>query len=557
LAIFGLVSALLLSLAGVAEASTGTSAPTSSQYPIQAVNAARFEPPGFSIDLSQAVALAKATREMQALHAHEHPLQIKPALWVFSPRHWYIQFAFHGKTVAEVDVSASGRVEGVWTGPEAVAPWAHGNYSPDFDLWWVVVPFALLFILPFIDIRRLWRLALLDGAVAGSFLLSYAWFEHGHLETAVWFVYPPLIYLGLRMLWIGVRGGGGTGAVAPLLPYRLLTAGLLLLVGARVALALVSPQLVDVGFASSVGAHRIALGKPLYYADPSHGDTYGPIAYLAYLPFGLAIGWKAHAVYLTMAKAATIVFDLVTILGLVLLGRRLRPGWEGRRLGLVLGWVWAACPLTLLGMIMHTNDGLIAMLSVLSLLLFASPMARGVTLGLATAAKFSPAALVPLYAARNERGVKGSMICLASFAVVVIIAIGLFLPKGGVPEFYHRTIGYQLTRGDIFSPWALYPGLKPLQMVLEGLAVLLAAAVGLIPRRRSLPQVCALAAAVTIAVQLPATHWFYYYVVWFMPFVLVALLGRQPAPAEATVTVPQAAVSSPAYVPGQPIGVEA
>jgi hypothetical protein len=94
-------------------------------------------------------------------------------------------------------------------------------------------------------------------------------------------------------------------------------------------------------------------------------------------------------------------------------------------------------------------------------------------------------------------------------------------------------------------------------MVLEGLAVLLAAAVGLIPRRRSLPQVCALAAAVTIAVQLPATHWFYYYVVWFMPFVLVALLGRQPAPAEATVTVPQAAVSSPAYVPGQPIGVEA
>src|SRR5947209_7149970 len=162
LAILGLVSVLALSITGVAEAaSTASSAPTSSRLPIVAVNAARFAPPGFSTDLSQAIALAKATPAMQALHAHEHPLRIKPALWVYSPRHWYIQFDYRGKTVAEVDVSSSGRVEGVWTGPAAVAPWAHGNYSPKFDAWWVVVPFALLFILPFLDIRRLWRMELL------------------------------------------------------------------------------------------------------------------------------------------------------------------------------------------------------------------------------------------------------------------------------------------------------------------------------------------------------------------------------------------------------------
>ena len=31
----------------------------------------------------------------------------------------------------------------------------------------------------------------------------------------------------------------------------------------------------------------------------------------------------------------------------------------------------------------------------------------------------------------------------------------------------------------------------------------------------------------TIAVQLTASHWFYFYVVWFLPFALVASFGSQ------------------------------
>jgi len=38
-------------------------------------------------------------------------------------------------------------------------------------------------------------------------------------------------------------------------------------------------------------------------------------------------------------------------------------------------------------------------------------------------------------------------------------------------------------------------------------------------------QVAALAAAVAIAVQLPATHWFYFYIPWFAPLAFVALFG--------------------------------
>ena len=93
-----------------------------------------------------------------------------------------------------------------------------------------------------------------------------------------------------------------------------------------------------------------------------------------------------------------------------------------------------------------------------------------------------------------------------------------------------QTIHYQIVRPDVFSPWALHPGLKPLQTVLEVFAVLLALAVALVPGERSLARVGALAGAVTIAIQLPATHWFYYYIVWFLPFLLVAVLAPLARP---------------------------
>ena len=74
--------------------------------------------------------------------------------------------------------------------------------------------------------------------------------------------------------------------------------------------------------------------------------------------------------------------------------------------------------------------------------------------------------------------------------------------------------------------WGLHPGLAWLQDVLKLAAVGLAGLVFFFPRgRRSPAQVAALGAAVLIAVQLPAMHWFYFYVAWFMPFVLVALFA--------------------------------
>jgi hypothetical protein len=98
-----------------------------------------------------------------------------------------------------------------------------------------------------------------------------------------------------------------------------------------------------------------------------------------------------------------------------------------------------------------------------------------------------------------------------------------FLPDGGLREFYDRTLGYQASRSSPFSVWGLAPSLDFLRPVERVAALALAVAVALWPRRKTAAQVAALAAAVVIAVQLGATHWFYFYVVWFLPLVLVSL----------------------------------
>jgi hypothetical protein len=290
----------------------------------------------------------------------------------------------------------------------------------------------------------------------------------------VWLAYPPLLYLLGRMAWIGFNRAKRVPGLPGWLSTRNLTIGLIVLVGARIALSLFEHVVIDVGYASVIGAHRISQSQPLYWAGAAHGDTYGPIAYLAYLPFELLWPWHGKWDYLLSAHVASIVFDLVTIGGLIVLGRRLIPGQAGRRLGLALAWAWSACPFTLMALMLHTDDGLIAMLSVLALIAFTSPAGRGALVGLAAAAKFAPAALLPLFIAGRGRrqGVKGALVCGAAFTVVAAGSIALYLPPGGLSEFYNHTLGFQFTRTDVFSPWALNPGLAPIKTLLGGGRVL-------------------------------------------------------------------------------------
>ena len=101
-----------------------------------------------------------------------------------------------------------------------------------------------------------------------------------------------------------------------------------------------------------------------------------------------------------------------------------------------------------------------------------------------------------------------------------------FLPDGGPSELYDRTFGYQSDRSSPFSLWGLAPSLDFLQTVARLGAISLAVLLAFVPRTKSALQVAALAAAIVVAVQLGATHWFYFYVVWFLPAYLAVALGE-------------------------------
>jgi hypothetical protein len=481
-------------------------------------------PRGFTVTPRQALAIAKTAPKLDAIHRTFHPLTF--SVYVWGVNHYEIYFAFHGKLVADQLVSATGQLGQTYTGPLMIGIYARGHYGQVFDSPWVLVPFTLMFLLPILLLRRCSWLTRLDLAVVLLFGVSYWRFDTAHLESAVWLFYPPLLYLLVRMLMRGFNPRSFSREIDVRLPTVLLAIGLLALVAGRIAVTLAPHNVVDVGTASALGANRILHGQSIYYPTLGHPDTYGPLAYLVYAPF-LALSSHFSWTYLLPVREATIAFDLLTIAGLIWLGVRLRAGRAGWRLGLLLAWLWAACPFSVLDMEKSTNDVLVALIVVLVMVVLANPIKRGIAVGLGAASKFFPAALLPLAAIGLGTEPRSSIRkVLAGFVIATGVSFAVLLPPGGIQEVWSHTIGYQLTRDDIFSIWALHPSLAPIKVAIEVAAVLLAVAVAFRPRGpRTLAQFAALAAAVTIAVQLPAVHWFYMYIVWFLPLVFVAVLG--------------------------------
>jgi hypothetical protein len=344
-----------------------------------------------------------------------------------------------------------------------------------------------------------------------------------------------LAYLLVRMLVAGFRPRQTGERLVPFAPAAFFVVAILLLTGFRVGLDLSDGKVGDVGYASAVGAWRVEHGKPLYVdsgKQDQHFDTYGPVNYLAYYPFVKAFPPSNAEVdqpddyNLPAARAATLAFDLLTIAGLFLLGTRLRRGRAGRMFGLALAYGWVAYPYTLFPLMSNTNDTLISMLLVGALLAITSPPGRGFLTALAAAAKFAPVALAPLFATGrgDEPRSRAWTWFSIAFAVAAMSFVLPFIPaKGGFGTFWSQTVGFQFTRESPFSVWGQNPSLDGLLTVAKFGVAALAVLVAFRPRRRTTAQVAALGAAVIVATQVIAIHWFYLYIDWFVPFALVAL----------------------------------
>ncbi len=348
-------------------------------------------------------------------------------------------------------------------------------------------------------------------------------------------VYPVLLYLLARLLLAGFRPRERAGALVPHVPLVVVTVGLVFLVAFRIGLNVADSNVIDVGYAGVIGADRIVDGDPLYgegfSEDVERGDTYGPVNYLVYVPFEQALRWSGRWDDLPAAHGAAIAIDLLVIGGLLLLGRRLRPGRDGTALGVALAYAWAAYPYTAFVLESNANDSMVALACVGALLAFTmarrelSGACSGIAIALGAAAKFVPLALAPLFARRAPLYF-GAALVLVTAAVVLP-----FVPDGGLREMYDRTVGYQASRPSPFSIWGQVDSLDWLQLAVKIGAGGLALLVAFVPRRAGPREIAALGGAVLIALQLTAGHWFYLYVVWFVPFVLVALFAAQrPVP---------------------------
>jgi hypothetical protein len=441
---------------------------------------------------------------------------------------WVVTFAVHGRARAQVELDPlTGRVLHVFTGQRAEFPLARGPQSGvaqrKLNALWAWLPLTAIFVLAFFDWKRPFRLLHLDLLAVAALGVSFAFFMRGRLSASVPLVYPTLLYVVGRSLLAGFTRGRNRGPLSRLSVGPLVGITVALLV-ARAVLALADPFVLDVGYASAAGADRILHGLVLYTRGGTHFDTYGPLAYLTYVPFVALWPFDAAQQVPGAAQAAAIVFDLLTVAGLVALGRRLRPGTQ---LGWALAVAWVACPFTALALVTASNDALVAALLVWAFVGFSSGAVRGGLLGAAAAAKFSPALVLPLFMRGARWSVREAAVVPAAFGAIAALTLIPLLPPGGLSEFYDTTVGFQLHRFSPFSLWTLHPGLGWLQTLTKLAAIALALGVAVVPRgARTFGQTAGLATAVLVAEQIPLNHWFYLYVPWFVPLYCLAVFSE-------------------------------
>lgn len=495
--------------------------------------------------ISQSKAIEIAKTDPNAIAARkDHPGLTPSASRNQSTGLWEVGFFTGGNEIVQVVIDPNGgNILESWTGYQVAWRMARGYpgaFGRTINAPYVWLPLCAIFVLGLLDWRRPFRLAHLDLLViVAGFGLSHYFFNKGNIGVSVPLAYPPLIYLLARALWLGFRRVRGSG-LRPSIPISVLAVLTVALIAGRITLNVIDSNVIDVGYSGVIGADRIGDQKPIYGnfpSDDASGDTYGPVAYYAYVPFEQALPWSGTWDDLPAAHAASIFFDLGTMGALFLLGRRLRRGRRGTDLGILLCFAWAACPYTAFALESNTNDALVSLGLAATLLCLTSPIPRGITLGLTSMTKFAPLALGPLFAtygATTGRSVRryGRVIIpfTIAFALTVLVVCFQALQDPGLSTFWHRTIAEQGGRDSPFSIWGQAHSLGWLQTVVKIAVVGLAVLVAFRPRRRDHVTVAALGAAVMIGMQLTVDHWFYLYIPWFLPFLLIAMLAAGTVP---------------------------
>jgi hypothetical protein len=466
-------------------------------------------------------------------------------------------------------VDATGTVDEAWTGAQVA--WGMARGSPGafggtlINSPWLWGAFCVVFLVGLGDWRRPFSLRNLDLLFLLSPTASLWFFNHGDVFTAVPLFYPLLVWVVLRGTWIGVRNRGTPGM--PRWPIWVLLGATIFLGGFRIGLNVLRSNVIDVGYSGVIGAERIVKGqapwgnfpvettapngkalKACGSADTSGeirewiqtngrcesanplGDTYGPVAYESYIPGYLALGWSGKWDDLPAAHFTAIAFDLLTLLGLWLVGLR----FGGQRLAAVLAFAWVAYPFTQYASNSNTNDAIMPCFLVWGFWLVSKPAARGALAALSGWTKFAALVVAPLWLTYPGRRPNWGAVLGFAAATLAVFSILLLAPHPfhEAHVFWTRTIGNQIGRQ---APWSLWdwrqyharglPDLHVLQHLLQGLLIAGAFAAAFFPRKKSPLQLAGLTAALIAGFQVVVTYWLYTYIPWFFPFAAIALLA--------------------------------
>ena len=156
----------------------------------------------------------------------------------------------------------SGVVTESWTGFQVAWTMARGYpgaFGRTVNSPWIWVTLCVLFVAPFVDVRRplCWLHADLLALV--GFSVSLLFFNAANLGLSVPLTLPLLAYLLARLLWIGL--GRGTRPSEPLrlnVPWPWLGAATLFLIGFRLGLNVVDGNVIDVGYSGVIGADKLS-----------------------------------------------------------------------------------------------------------------------------------------------------------------------------------------------------------------------------------------------------------------------------------------------------------
>jgi hypothetical protein len=340
----------------------------------------------------------------------------------------------------------------------------------------------------------------------------------------------------------------------------------------------------DAGIYTNLGARRWVETGTIPYADPklkgpdapAYGAaaTYGPLLYISHMPVQWAL--RVHnnppelapkdSTYRRPTNFATkitcLIYFLLGLGALFVIVRRL----AGEEVALAATALFAGSPYVLglggtpffiggLGYISHVAPTAAVLLAMATL---DRPAVSGILLACAAGLLFWPAFLFPLWFAWRAWRREGTLAFTVGFALtgLVIGAIVVYFTHdtaiASVRLFLESTLEHQEGLGRLqygnstISFWNTHPGLaavlhRPVfgtsslfKPTFFGFAALCIAA-AFWARGRSVPQFAALTAMLASGIQLWKTHATGSYVEWYLPFLIIALVGQTlPVPTPAS-----------------------